>query len=244
MQVLSIGNSFSSDAQRYIYEIAKSRGEKVTTFNLFVPGCPLSTHYRNMLSKDRAYALEMNGRSTGFKVSMEEALLSRSWDVVTIQQVSSESTNFNNYTPYLEKLVEYVRLCVPKAKLYLHQTWAYEQDSQKLNGQMGYANYQDMLADIVHCNARALELVKADGLIPSGQVFAKMLENGIEKVHRDTYHAGWGLGRFALGLTWYKVLTGNSVLDVTFRDLDAEATQEELEIAKKCVMEVTQQYGY
>ena len=55
------------------------------------------------------------------------------WDVVTIQQVSGKSPYYETYQPYLNKIVEYVRLCVPKAKIAIHQTWAYEQDSHRLN---------------------------------------------------------------------------------------------------------------
>ena len=127
MDILSIGNSFSQDAQRYLHSIAKSDGVELNTFNLFIGGCSLSRHYRNMLSENREYTLEMNGQSTDFNVSLKEALLNRSWDVVTLQQVSNESPYFETYQPYLNKLTEYVRACVPKAKIVIHQTWAYEQ---------------------------------------------------------------------------------------------------------------------
>ena len=101
MNILSIGNSFSQDAQRYLHRIAKADGCTLNTFNLYIGGCPLSLHYRNMLSEERAYMLEMNGESTGFKVSLKDALLNRDWDVVTIQQVSSESPYYETYQPFL-----------------------------------------------------------------------------------------------------------------------------------------------
>ncbi|MBQ7793144.1 MAG: DUF4886 domain-containing protein [Clostridia bacterium] len=77
MNILSIGNSFSQDAQRYLHAIARADGFELNTFNLYIGGCPLSLHYRNMLSEKDAYSLEMNGQSTGFYVSLKEALLSR-----------------------------------------------------------------------------------------------------------------------------------------------------------------------
>ena len=91
MQILSIGNSFSQDAQRYLSKIARANGELIQSFNLFIGGCPLSTHYRCMLNEKANYMLEMNGVGTGFYVSLKEALLTRDWDVITIQQVSSLS---------------------------------------------------------------------------------------------------------------------------------------------------------
>ena len=85
MNILSIGNSFSQDAQRYLHRIAKADGFEMNTFNLYIGGCQLWKHYRNMLSGERIYELEMNGEATGFFVSLKEALLNRRWDVVTVQ---------------------------------------------------------------------------------------------------------------------------------------------------------------
>ena len=238
MNVLSIGNSFSQDAQRYLHRIAKADGFTLNTFNLYIGGCPLSLHYRNMISEQRAYTLEMNGQSTGFKVSLQEALLNRDWDVVTIQQVSSKSPYYETYQPYLDKIVEYVRVCVPKAKIAIHQTWAYEQDSQRLNIELGYNNHVDMFKDIEVSYEKAAEEINADLVIPSGKVFQKLIESGIEKIHRDTFHASFGLGRYTLGLLWYSILSGNDVKNNTFCDFDEEISKTDIEIAKECVAEI------
>ena len=237
MNILSIGNSFSQDAQRYLHRIAKADGCILNTFNLYIGGCPLSRHYRNMLSEKNAYRLEMNGESTGFEVSLKDALLNRDWDVVTIQQASKNSPYYDTYQPYLDKLVEYVRLCVPKAKIAIHQTWAYEQDSHRLNVELGYTNHTDMFEDIRASYEKAAEEINADFVIPSGELFQKLIASGIEKVHRDTFHASLGLGRYALGLLWYLVLTGNDIKSNTFCDFDEEISKEEIETAKQCVAE-------
>ena len=63
MKILSIGNSFSQDAQRYLSRVAKSEGIDMNTFNLYIGGCSLATHFQNMHSEDRAYELQMNGES-------------------------------------------------------------------------------------------------------------------------------------------------------------------------------------
>ncbi len=242
MNILSIGNSFSQDAQRYLHSIARADGFDLSSFNLFIGGCPLSLHYRNMLSEDRAYTLEMNGQSTRFKVALKEALLNRNWDVVTIQQVSQESPNYETYQPYLNELMNYVRLCVPKAKILVHQTWAYEQDSRRLNEELGYSDQMDMFRDLKVAYGKAAQDIGADGIIPSGEVFQALLASGIEKVHRDTFHASLGLGRYALGLLWYTVLTGRDIDGITFSDFDEEVAPEQIAIAKKCVKEVTEKY--
>ena len=76
MNVLSIGNSFSEDAHRYLNKIARADNRSaVFTWNLFISGCPLSTHYRNMKSEDEAYSLMVNGAFSGVKMSIKKALL-------------------------------------------------------------------------------------------------------------------------------------------------------------------------
>lgn len=237
MNFLSIGNSFSQDAQRYLHRIAKADGCTLNTFNLYIGGCPLSLHYRNMISEERAYMLEMNGESTGFKVSLKDALLNRDWDVVTVQQASRKSPYYETYQPYLNKLVEYVRMCVPKAKIVVHQTWAYEQGSARLE-ELEYKNHVDMFNDVKEAYNKASEEINADFIIPSGEILQKLIASGIEKVHRDTYHLGYGLGRYAVGLLWYKMLTGNDVINNKFSDFDEEVSESEIKIAKKCVEEI------
>ncbi len=243
MQVLSIGNSFSQDAQRYLSRIARADKMHLQSTNLIIGGCPLSRHYRNMFSEKPSYALEVNGISTGFFVSLKEALLNRDWNVITIQQVSQKAPYYESYQPYLNEVIAYARKLCPKAKIAVHQTWAYEEGSARLVNELKYNSYKDMLSDIIASYKKAAEEINADFIIPSGEVFGAMIENGIEKVHRDTFHASLGLGRYALGLTWYKFLTGRDISENSFNDFDEEVTPEEIEIVKKSVTEIAQKYG-
>lgn len=242
MHILSIGNSFSQDAQRYLHQIAKADGVDICCFNLYVGGCSLSEHYRYMLSDERVYALEMNGCSTSFHVSLKDALSNRDWDVVTVQQVSSQAPYYDTYQPYLDGLVEYIGRLVPKAKIAIHQTWAYEQGSQRLHEELKFSNYKQMLDQIVNAYQQASEHIGVDLVIPSGEVFGAMLENGAPKVHRDTFHASLGLGRYALGLTWYRFLTGNDIAQNSFHDFDEPVSAEQAQLAKKCVAEVAARF--
>ena len=244
MRVLSIGNSFSQDAHRYLYKIARADKVTMKTINLYRGGCPLSRHYRNILSDSKDYLIEVNGEYSDVPVSIKDVILSQEWEVITIQQVSYESPNYETYQPYLDKVVEYIRLCAPKAKVVIHQTWAYEENSEKLNGFMGYKTHSDMFRDVEAAYKKAAEAVGADFVIPSGELFEMMLASGIKKIHRDTFHASLGLGRYALGLLWYAVITGNDAMDNTFSDFDEEIPAEEIAIAKNCVKELCKKYGF
>lgn len=235
MNVLVISNSFGDDANRYLHQIARAAGTDIQVCTLYIGGCPLDKHYRNLLGNKEAYDLHFNGHITGFKVSIEEALLSREWDVVTIQQGSRKSFDADSYEPYASALADCIRECAPKAKLLVHQTWAYKEGSELMLNITPYTTFDAMFADIEKAYEKCVETVEADGLIPSGKLMQQLLHNGVPCVHRDNLHVTRGLGRYALGLLWYRMLTGKSVAEDSFRDFDESVTDEEIAIAKKCV---------
>ena len=95
-----------------------------------------------------------------------------------------------------------------------------------------------MLTEVVKTYSLAKEMINADGLIPSGEMLGLLLKSGITPIHRDTFHASYGIGRYALALTWYKTLMGRSVLDNTFCDFDEPISDEDVDTVKKCVEKV------
>ena len=235
MNILAIGNSFSQDATRYLHQIAKSDGCDLTVVNLYIGGCPLSLHYKNMLSDKKAYSLEFNGSSTGFNVSMDEALLSRDWDYITLQQVSNLSNRFESYQPYLTEISKHIKTYSPKAVQLIHETWAYEENSDRLCRELGYKKQIDMYNDIHAAYKAAAESVGAKFIIPSGSLFQLLIQNNITHIHRDTFHASYGLGRYALGLLWYAMLTGNDVRENSFSEFDEVVSDEDVYTVKACV---------
>lgn len=238
MKILSIGNSFSQDATRYLHQIAKVEGVDLKTVNLYIGGCTLATHYKNMNNDERAYVLQFNGQVTGFNVSIREALQNDEWDYITFQQASHKSVDYDTYQPYLNALSEYAKFHAPKAKQVMHQTWAYEDGSPRLCDMMGYSSRKDMFLDISKAYKKAAADIDAYGIIPAGKLLENLTANGIAKVHRDTYHASYGAGRYALALLWYGYLTGNNVADNKFCDLDEETSAEELAIVRRTVAEI------
>lgn len=244
IKVLAIGNSFSQDATRYLHKIARMDGVDMKVVNLYIGGCPLSYHYSNTLSEERRYEFELNGMQSGIKVSIKEALLSEAWegwDFVTMQQVSRNSVNYETFVPYLGYLSDYIRKYSPKAKQLIHQTWAYEEGSTRLTEELGYRNQTEMFEDIKKSYAKAAKDINAD-IIPGGETMQNLVKKGF-RVHRDTFHASMGLGRYALGLTWYKILTGNTIENNTFKDFDEDITEEEIKAAKNAVDDAVSKYN-
>ena len=188
-----------------------------------------------MLSEESVYSMEFNGVATGFFVSLKEAVLSRDWDIITLQQASHFSTNSESYQPYLSELALYLRKYCPKAKLVIHETWAYEQGSSRLNDYMKYSDCTDMYNDLHSAYEKAAAEIEAYKIIPSGTLIQKLYERGITKLHRDSFHLSYGVGRYATALLWFRCLTGRSVLDNAYKPCSPDITDDDCAVIKELV---------
>ena len=236
MKILSIGNSFSQDAQRYIHKIAALNGDKFKTVNLYIGGCSLRKHYFNILENAKNYEFQFNGEPTGLHVTVKDALMSDSWDYVTLQQASHYSTKWETYEPYLPKIAEYVRLYSPESKILIHQTWQY--DERVLFERKIADTVADMREALKKAYLKAAKLVDADGIITSGELIGALIKNGISTPHRDGYHLSLGAGRLAVGLLWYSYLSKKNPIDLLLPETDLPVTEEEIKIIKSSVAEV------
>ena len=237
MNILAIGNSFTQDGVRYLRKISQNQNNDMLIVSLVIGGCSLADHYRNMKADNKCYQMEFNGEWTGFFMGIKEVMLGRKWDVVTIQQFSVESTDYEKYQPYLNLCMDYIREYCPGAKIYLQQTWSYENGSAILKNWTNYKDTEEMFVDTKACYEKALIDCKADGLIPSGEVILELMRKGY-KMHRDGLHVTLGLGRYALSLLWYSYLSGKSIDDVSISDFDEPISDEEIADAKATVNKV------
>ena len=236
MKVLSIGNSFSQDAHRYVKGVCDAAGVQVRNVNLYIGGCSFERHYNNMLLGEAAYSLEEAGQSTGRMISLADAIALDDWDIVTLQEVSFRSVNVENYEPYMSALAAYVRERAPKAKIYLHKTWGYESLSERIINR-GYERQSEMYADISVACQRAKEIIGADGIIPAGEAMDRLASLGY-RVHRDTFHASLALGRYAIALVWLKALFGVSPCGNSFREFDEPLSDEDIAVVQRVVDEI------
>ena len=240
LKILVIGNSFGTDATRYLYGIARAQGVKMKVVNLYIGGCSLFRHYRNMLSEVKDYAYEINGMSSGLYVSLKEGLLSDEWDCVIMQQCSPKSDDPESYEPYLSKLAEYVRECQPHAKLYLNETWTFARESTRF-ALTKSETPEEMFPKVKKNYRDAAIRISAYGLIPSGSAmyaYYREVEPLGGTIYRDTFHADLGVGRYLLGCVWFEALTGRSAVGNTFNDFDKVVTAEERERAERIAHEV------
>ena len=223
MKILSIGNSFSQDAQKYLHAIAASDGVDLFCANLYIGGCNLAQHDDNLKKQCSDYDYEINGEAAQRKISINEAVGLDDWDVVTLQQASYFSGMRDTYSPYIENLFRYVKKMLPNAEICLHETWAFEKNSDH----PGFRNYdcnQQKMYDLVQSAYYSVAADIGAPVIPVGDVIQHLRtcggsfdsQNGIMSLTRDGFHLSLVYGRYAAGLTWYATLTGNKPTENVF----------------------------
>lgn len=227
MKILSIGNSFSEDAHRWLHSLAKLHGVDIQTANLYIGGCSLETHWKNFCENNAFYDYQINGNEAKEKISINDALLREKWDIVTLQQVSDLSGFSESYEPYISSLYDKVKFTLPEAEIRLHRTWAYEIDSEH----PGFANYNKSQNEMFQKIKSATKEI-ADKLnikiIPTGDVIQALRENYAEfdypnggvSLCRDGYHLTYDIGRFAAAATWFVSLTGEKITITKFESFD------------------------
>lgn len=240
MQLLSIGNSFSQDAHKWLHKLAQNQGICLETVNLYIGGCSLEMHYNNLKNDLSAYDFEPNGNGGERKISIIEALKLKPWDAITLQQVSGLSGMYETYEPYLSELVSVIKHVCPDATLYFHQTWAYETDSKHPD----FANYNRDQTKMYRCIEKASKTAAQSinaTLIPAGKTIQTLREtlpefdykNGGKSLCRDGFHLSLDYGRFALAATWLRTLTGQEIQPSPFEDFDPELVRKILRIVNE-----------
>lgn len=219
MKILFIGNSFSANATRYIREI--SEGELFVR-NLYIGGCSLETHARNIENDIPAYEYQVDAKSLAM-TSIKSALLCEEWDVVSVQQVSSKSGIYESYFPYIDTVLAEVRKYRPNARIVFHRTWPYNYGSTH----PGYANYNndtDLMERMIDNTAKQIAAKYGFDIIPSGVAVYKGFNTpefdirvgGESLTAPDTFHLSADYGRYLAGLVLYRFFTGNSATRVAF----------------------------
>ena len=212
-KILAIGNSFSQDATAYLHQIAEADGRASKIVNLYIGGCSLQTHCENLRTDTSLYAYELNGQSTGRMVSIREALCEDTWDYVTMQQASHDSGLPDTYEPYIYVLSESIRQYAPGAEQLLHETWAYEIDSDHGAFPRYSSSQETMYAALSGCYRAACAALELR-MIPCGDVIQEIRRTeplfdyaaGGQSLCRDGFHMHLIYGRYLTAAVWYRLL--------------------------------------
>lgn len=221
LKVLAIGNSFSIDGMEYLYQIAQDMGvEKIMLGNLYIGGCTLATHHANFLSDKAAYTYYVNTDGDWVSYanhSLNKAVASEDWDVITFQQASGYSGVADSYEVLPELLAGVKALC-PNAKIGWHMTWAYQADSNHADFAK-YNNDQMTMYNAIVAAVQSEILTNADidFVIPAGTAIQNARTSYLgDTLTRDGYHLSYDIGRYIAGITWVEAITGLDATNLTY----------------------------
>ena len=244
IKILCIGNSFSQDSTTYLQDLAYTGGIDTKIVNLYIGGCSLERHWNNVMGNKADYEYQLNGLGTGKYVTIKEVLEEECWDIITMQQCSGLSGLPGTYHPYINELSAYVSKYAPKAKQFIHQTWAYEIDSDHPQFELYHKSQEEMYQALRECYSTVARELSLD-IIPFGEVIQKLrtipdfdYKNGGKSLCRDGFRMHYLYGRYALAVTWYEyVLKGNILFNEYLPPIEEEASvnKNEFQIIKECI---------
>lgn len=247
IKILAIGNSFSQDATTYLHDIAIAGNKDIKVVNLYIGGCSLERHWNNIIADASAYEYQINGRYEGRNCSIKEALLEEEWDYVTLQQVSNDCGLIDTFYPYIRDIYDYVAKLAPTAIQLIHQTWAYELDSDHSAFEKYHRKQIEMYDALTKAYEQAAKDLSLD-IIPSGTVIQTLrslpafdyAQEGIS-LCRDGFHMSLIYGRYATAATWYEKLLRGNILENSFLPPVVEGVSADpslLELIKETVHKV------
>lgn len=124
VRLLTIGNSFSANATKYLKDLAKAGQHTLIHNSLVIGGSSFQVHADKTKAEGKA-RLYTNGKDLVSNLTADK------WDYVTIQQASIKSHDFGTYQPHAGFLRDLITKHAPQAKLLIHQTWAYRVDDPR-----------------------------------------------------------------------------------------------------------------
>lgn len=211
MNILCVGNSFAVDAATYVHQIAESIGEDINIHVLYIPGCPINLHWKNYLSKDKAYEFYVNGDKTPLMYcDIFEGLEYKKYDYVTFQQRSGDSGDVSTFFPELTLLMDNLREHT-KGKYLLHKTWSYAKCFSHDKYGHNPLNQKAMDIDIENAYIQASKQSGIKYIIPSGEAIKLARQIYGDDLNRDGYHLN-ERGRTLTGILWVMYFTGKNDL--------------------------------
>ena len=216
---------------------------------LYVGGCSVERHMQFFDKQQSAYTFytskagENKWVKHAEKRSIQSALAMGEWDIITMQQASGYSGQYETIKPHLERLVAVVKKAQPQAHLAWHITWSYSTASKHQH----FPHYDNSQPKMDAAIMQAVMQIKSDFdcfdyFIPSGTAIRMLrlspVNNAPNDFTRDGYHLDYGAGRYAAACVWYETLVrpfdGEKVSTSTLEIHDKGILKAEGECAAYC----------
>ncbi len=231
LKILFIGNSFAVDTMEHVADIAANAGVEDIKLNvLYIGGCSINRHYRNITDDLRIYELFENvgnGWTSTAGKGITPTVESDDWDVIAIQHGTADGSRYAEEDSYrnLPALVQKIRAIAPEhAKIVFNMTWVGDANSHEEmiafgNNQQAYYRAVAALTEKTVVPVEGIDIVSPTGTAIQN---ARAMKLGVP-LTRDKYHLSLALGRYIAGLTFFKAVTGT---DISYIDWAPTVTDE------------------
>lgn len=212
LKILAIGNSFTGNGTYYIPWLLKElNDDEAFIAKLCQSGASLSMHWTNHIENLTNYTMKYSHGGEWNDVSittLDEALQVFDWDIIIIQQMSTEAGRESTYQPYLDYLLRLISDTNSGARTGWQYTWAFTPDASSWHlGFKYYDNDPEIMYQAI-IKTQSLFADRFDIKIPSFQVVRKLRENFPQQkdgFSTDGVHLTEA-GCYALSCLWYETL--------------------------------------
>lgn len=211
-KILAIGNSYTDDGTAYIGDIAKGLGIDTASYCVYTltKGSTSLKHWSSVLQNDKDTVTIYRKAGTSIVPTRKSTLvniLAQDWDVVVLQQLSSQAINYATYNPHLRQLIDGIRAkCTnPDVAIAWQLIHAYSKGNKSNKGLVG----DDRWRRIVNATQIMKQRDGIDIIIPTGtaiQIARHTDLNNASDLTRDNTHLCYGVGRYIAACCWVQTL--------------------------------------
>jgi hypothetical protein len=249
LKVLSLGNSFAEDTSQFIEGMMGAAGldkSKFCYYFTFMSGATLQTYVNKYNAGDTINCIDKTGGYSSTpragNISMTgqgslKTILHQDWDMIILQQASTDAYDWSTYQPYITKLIDIIKYECPKACIGFMMTWA-----TTYTGTTHAPSYSQRLEMNMNCAKKVMHEVGIDFIIPVGTAIQNARNTSLEDsdhLLRDNRHLNIGVGRYVAACCFFEAVLapfyGVSVIGNTLTTSSGTpVTDENKELCQKC----------
>ena len=208
LQVLCIGNSYCGNATRFVSKILKDAGVADSAYSINMldhSGASLEHWWTVTAGADSVQLLLRGGHEMEVDKGSMTEILNQEWDVIVLQQNSSNAVDYSTFNPWLRLLIDHIRSHCPNPNETLAwlAVWAYSQ------------NYGDKMASDkrwqkINQAVRKMMLMEGiDVVIPAGTAIQNARHTSLNdenELTKDGTHLDPGVGCYIASCAWVQTI--------------------------------------
>ena len=215
LRVLSLGNSFAQDTSQHIEGMMDAAGldkSKFCYYFTFKSGASLELYATDYPTDTLYSCIDKNGSYTttprAGNIIMPNTnnktlkdIVSQDWDIILLQQASTDAYEWASYVPYIKQLVSYIRRDCPKACIGFMLTWA-----TTYTGETHAPSYADRYGMNVNCAKKVLNDIGINFFVAPGTAIQNARNTTLENsdhLMRDGRHLDLGVGCYVAGCAFF-----------------------------------------